>query len=110
MLTAPIPATRKVLAGAGMKMEDLDFVEVNEAFASIPLAWRDGLEVDHAWFDERVNPRGGAIAIGHPVGASGVRLMLSLLGTLEQHGARFGLQTMCEGMGLANAPVIERIA
>ncbi len=110
MLTGPIPSTKKVLAKTGLDLKDIDFVEINEAFASVVLAWKKELGIDDAWFDERVNPRGGAIALGHPLGASGARLMTTLLHTLEDTGSRFGLQTMCEGGGLANATIIERIA
>ncbi|MBM4364399.1 MAG: acetyl-CoA C-acyltransferase, partial [Deltaproteobacteria bacterium] len=110
MLTAPIPATRRVLERAGMRLDEMDAVEINEAFASVVLAWKRELGIDGAWFEEHVNPRGGAIALGHPVGASGARLMTTLLHHLEQTGGRFGLQTMCEGGGLANATIIERIA
>ena len=105
MLTAPIPATRRVLAKAGMKISDIDHFEVNEAFASVPLAWQREFDVDPA----RLNPRGGAIALGHPLGASGGRLMTTMLHALEQSGGRFGLQTMCEAGGLANATIIERL-
>jgi acetyl-CoA acyltransferase len=109
MLTAPIPATRKALERAGLRLDDIDAVEINEAFASVVLAWKQELGIDDAWFDERVNPSGGAIALGHPLGASGARLMTTLLHTLEQRGGRYGLQTMCEGGGLANATIIERL-
>jgi acetyl-CoA acetyltransferase family protein len=109
MLTAPIPATRKVLARAGLDLNDIDVVEINEAFATVVLAWKKELEVDDAWFERNVNPNGGAIAIGHPLGASGARLMTTLLHELERRGARYGLQTMCEGGGMANATVIERL-
>jgi acetyl-CoA acetyltransferase family protein len=105
MLTAPIPATRRVLAKAGMKISDIDHFEVNEAFACVPLAWQREFDVDPA----RLNPRGGAIALGHPLGASGGRLMTTMLHALEQSGGRFGLQTMCEAGGLANATIIERL-
>lgn len=105
MLTAPIPATRRILERAGMSVDQIDHFEVNEAFASVPLAWLRELQAD----PERLNPRGGAIALGHPLGASGVRLMTAMLNGLEQTGGRFGLQTMCEGGGLANATIIERI-
>ena len=105
MLTAPIPATRRVLAKAGLTVEDIDQFEVNEAFASVPLAWLGELHAD----PDRLNPRGGAIALGHPLGASGTRLMASLLNGLEQSGGRYGLQTMCEAGGQANATVIERL-
>jgi acetyl-CoA acetyltransferase len=88
-----------------MSVDQIDHFEVNEAFASVPLAWLRELQAD----PERLNPRGGAIALGHPLGASGVRLMTAMLNGLEQTGGRFGLQTMCEGGGLANATIIERI-
>jgi len=105
MLTAPMPATRRVLAKAGMTVDDIDQFEVNEAFAPVPLAWLQELKADPA----RLNPRGGAIALGHPLGASGTRLMASLLNGLEESGGRFGLQTMCEAGGQANATIIERL-
>ena len=105
MLTAPIPATRRILAKAGMAADQIDHFEVNEAFASVPLAWAREFPVDPA----RLNPRGGAIALGHPLGASGARLMTTMLNGLEQTGGRFGLQTMCEAGGMANATIIERI-
>ncbi len=105
MLTGVIPATAKLLARAGLTLADIDFFEVNEAFASVVLAWAREVGADL----DRVNVRGGAIAIGHPLGASGARLMASLLGTLEEHGARYGLQLMCEGGGMANATLIERL-
>jgi acetyl-CoA acyltransferase len=110
MLTGPIPATQKALDRSGLTLKDIDFVEINEAFASVVLAWKKELGIDDAWFDEKVNPRGGAIALGHPLGASGARLMTTLLNTLEQEGGRYGLQTMCEGGGLANATIIERLS
>ncbi len=109
MLTGPIPSTRNVLEKTGLDLRDIDFVEINEAFASVVLAWKKELGIDDAWFDEKVNPRGGAIALGHPLGASGARLMTTLLHTLEDSGSRYGLQTMCEGGGLANATIIERL-
>ena len=110
MLTGPIPATKKALARADLELEkDIDVVEINEAFASVVLAWKKALEVDDAWFEERVNPNGGAIALGHPLGASGARLMITMLHELERRGGRYGLQTMCEGGGLSNATVIERL-
>jgi acetyl-CoA acyltransferase len=105
MLTAPIPATRRALAKAGLKASDIDHFEVNEAFASVPLAWMRDIGAD----PERLNPRGGAIALGHPLGASGGRLMTTMLHALEQTGGRYGLQTMCEAGGLANATIIERL-
>lgn len=105
MLTAPIPATAKVLGRAGLDIDDLDAYEVNEAFASVPLAWQAELHAD----PERLNPRGGAIALGHPLGASGTRLLTTLVNHLEATGGRYGLQTMCEAGGLANALVVERV-
>ncbi|MDA2954881.1 MAG: thiolase family protein, partial [Actinomycetota bacterium] len=105
MLTAPIPATKKVLERAGLKLDDIDLVEINEAFASVVLAWEKEMHPDM----ERVNVNGGAIALGHPLGASGTRLMTTLLNELERTGGRYGLQTMCEGGGLANATIIERL-
>jgi acetyl-CoA acyltransferase len=105
MLTGPIPATEKVLQKAGMKIGEFDHFEVNEAFAPVPLRWRDHFEADL----EKVNPRGGAIALGHPLGASGGRLMGSMVNGLEESGGRYGLQTMCEAGGMANATIIERI-
>jgi acetyl-CoA acetyltransferase family protein len=105
MLTAPIPATRKVLAKAGLSIEDIDLVEINEAFASVVLAWEKEFHPDM----NRVNVNGGAIALGHPLGASGARLMTTLLNELERTGGRYGLQTMCEGGGMANATILERL-
>ncbi len=105
MLTGPIPATRAVLERAKLAMDDIDLVEINEAFASVPLAWEKELHPDMA----RVNVNGGAIALGHPLGASGVKLMTTLVHELERTGGRYGLLTMCEGGGLANATVIERL-
>ena len=105
MLTAPIPATVKALAKAGLTMDDIDLVEINEAFASVVLAWEKELHADMS----KVNVNGGAIALGHPLGASGARLMTSLLNELERTGGRYGLQTMCEGGGMANATIIERL-
>ncbi|MCB0986698.1 MAG: acetyl-CoA C-acetyltransferase [Microthrixaceae bacterium] len=105
MLTAPIPATRYALERSGMTMADIDAVEINEAFASVVLAWAKELEPDMA----TVNPNGGAIALGHPLGATGARLMTTLLNHLEQTGGRYGLQTMCEGGGQANVTIIERL-
>jgi acetyl-CoA acyltransferase len=109
MLTAPIPATRKVLERSGLKLEDMDVVEVNEAFASVALAWQREFGVPQSWFDEHVNPNGGAIAIGHPLGASGGRIFTTMLHELERRGGRYALQTMCEGGGLSNATIIERL-
>ncbi|EGD44079.1 3-ketoacyl-CoA thiolase (thiolase I, acetyl-CoA transferase) [Nocardioidaceae bacterium Broad-1] len=105
MLTGIIPATQKVLQKAGLSIDDIDAFEVNEAFASVVLAWQKETGADLA----RVNINGGAIAIGHPLGGSGARLMTTLLSNLEQTGGRFGLQVMCEAGGLANAAIIERI-
>jgi acetyl-CoA acyltransferase len=105
MLTGVIPATEKALARAGLSLADVDVVEINEAFASVVLAW--GREVDPDW--ERVNPNGGAIALGHPLGASGARIMTDLLAELERRHGRFGLQVMCEGGGMANATILERL-
>ena len=109
MLTGPIPATKKVLERTGVELKDIDLVEINEAFASVVLAWKKELGIEDTWFEDRVNVHGGAIALGHPLGASGARLMATLLNTLEQRGGRYGLQTMCEGGGLANATLIERL-
>ena len=105
MLTAPIPATAKVLERAGMTIDQMDLIEINEAFASVVLAW----EKEHHPDMSKVNVNGGAIAIGHPLGCSGARLMTTLLNELERTGGRFGLQTMCEGGGRANATIIERL-
>lgn len=105
MLTAPIPATQRVLAKAGLKIDDIHHYEINEAFASVPMAWQKELNVD----GERLNPRGGAIALGHPLGASGIRLMTTMLHALEDSGQRYGLQSMCEAGGMANATIIERL-
>ena len=109
MLTGPIPATRRVLERVGLSLADMDAIEINEAFASVVLGWKKALVIDDAFFDERVNPNGGAIALGHPLGASGARLMTTLLYELERRGGRYGLQTMCEGGGMANATIIERL-
>jgi acetyl-CoA acyltransferase len=105
MLTAPIPATAKALAKAGLSIGDMDLVEINEAFASVVLAWEKEFHPDM----EKVNVNGGAIALGHPLGCSGAKLMATLLNELERTGGRYGLQTMCEGGGLANATIIERM-
>ncbi len=105
MLTAPIPATKRVLERAGLTMDDIDLIEINEAFASVVLAWEKELHPDMS----KVNVNGGAIALGHPLGASGARLMTTLLCELERTGGRYGLQTMCEGGGMANATIIERL-
>jgi acetyl-CoA acyltransferase len=105
MLTAVVPATRKALARGGLSIDDIDAYEVNEAFAPVPLVWAHELNADPA----KLNPRGGAIALGHPLGASGVRILATLVNHLEQSGGRYGLMTMCEAGGLANATVIERL-
>jgi len=105
MLTGPIPATHKVLAKAGLSISDIDAIEVNEAFAPVPLAW----QAEFGVAEDRLNPCGGAVALGHPLGASGVRLMTTLLHHLERTGGRYGLQTMCEAGGMANAAIIERL-
>jgi acetyl-CoA C-acetyltransferase len=105
MLTAPIPATRHAFEKTGMTVDDIDLVEINEAFASVVLAWERELDVDHA----KVNVNGGAIALGHPLGATGARLMTTLLHELERTGGRYGLQTMCEGGGQANVTILERL-
>ena len=110
MLTGPIPATRKALDRAGLSIEDVDAVEINEAFASVVLAWKKELALTDDFFEGRVNTRGGAIALGHPLGASGARLMTTLINVLEERGGRYALQTMCEGGGLANATVLERLS
>jgi acetyl-CoA acyltransferase len=105
MLTGPIPATKKVLDRAKLRLDDIDLVEINEAFASVVLAWEKDLHPDM----DKVNVNGGAIALGHPLGASGTKLLATLLNELERTGGRYGLQTMCEGGGLANATIIERL-
>ncbi|AEG49779.1 acetyl-CoA acetyltransferase [Sphingobium chlorophenolicum L-1] len=105
MLEEPIAATRKALTRAGMKLEDIDLFEVNEAFASIPMAWLQAIGADPA----RVNVNGGAIALGHPLGATGTKLMATLVHALKARGLRFGLQTMCEGGGIANVTIVEAL-
>jgi len=105
MLEAPIPATERALKKAGMKIDDIDLFEVNEAFASVPLAWLQATGAD----PERLNVNGGAIALGHPLGGSGTKLMTTLLHALHQRGGRYGLQTMCEGGGMANVTIVERL-
>ena len=106
MLTGPIPATAYAMQKAGMSLgRDIDFVEINEAFASVVMAWLKETDYDPA----RTNPLGGAIALGHPIGATGARLMTTLLGQLERTGTRYGLQTMCEGGGQANVTILERL-
>jgi acetyl-CoA acyltransferase len=105
MLTGPIPATEKVLAKSGLSIDDIDLIEINEAFASVVLAWEKELHPNM----DTVNVNGGAIALGHPLGGSGAKLMATLLNELERTGGRYGLQTMCEGGGMANATIIERL-
>jgi acetyl-CoA acyltransferase len=105
MLTGPIPATEKLLRRAGVALSDIDHYEVNEAFAPVPLAWQSHFDADPA----KLNPRGGAIALGHPLGCSGARLLTTMLHGLEATGGRLGLQTMCEAGGMANATLIERL-
>ena len=105
MLEAPIPGTKRALERAGMKIDDIDLYEVNEAFASVPVAWLQEIGAD----PDRLNVNGGAIALGHPLGASGTKLMTTLLGALQARGKRYGLQTMCEGGGLANVTIVERL-
>ena len=105
MLTAPIPATRRAMDKTGMNMQDIDLVEINEAFAPVPMAWMREIGYPH----QQTNVNGGAIALGHPLGATGARLMTTLLHELERSGGRYGLQTMCEGGGQANVTIIERL-
>ena len=105
MLEAPLPATKRALEKAGMKIDDIDLFEVNEAFASVPVAWLQQTGAD----PERLNVNGGAIALGHPLGASGTKLMTTLLYALKDRGKKWGLQTMCEGGGLANVTIVERL-
>jgi acetyl-CoA acyltransferase len=105
MLTGPSIASKKVLEKAGLTIDDMDTYEVNEAFAPVPMLWMDELKAD----PEKLNPNGGAIALGHPLGASGARLMITMLNELERSGGRYGLQAICEGGGMANATIIERI-
>jgi acetyl-CoA C-acetyltransferase len=105
MLTAPIPATAFALEKTGLSRQDIDVVEINEAFASVVLAWQK----EGDWDLAKVNVNGGAIALGHPLGATGCRLMTTLLHELERTGGRYGLQTMCEGGGQANVTILERL-
>jgi acetyl-CoA acyltransferase len=105
MLTGPIEATKQVLAKAGLTIEDMDTYEVNEAFAPVPMAWLEEIKAD----PKKLNPNGGAIALGHPLGATGARLMISMMHELERTGGRYGLQSICEGGGMANGTIIERI-
>lgn len=106
MLDGPIPATRRALERSGHSLDSMDLIEINEAFASVVLAWMKAVSVGH----EKVNVQGGAIALGHPLGATGVRMMTTLLGALERTGGRYGLQTMCEGGGQANVTIVERLS
>jgi acetyl-CoA C-acetyltransferase len=105
MLEAPLPATRRALEKAGMSIDDIDLFEINEAFASVPLAWLKTTGADPA----RMNVNGGAIALGHPLGSSGTKLMTTLVNALQARGKRYGLQTMCEGGGMANVTIVERL-
>jgi acetyl-CoA acyltransferase len=105
MLKGPIPVTEKIMARSGLDVKDIDLFEVNEAFASVVLAWQKEHDTDLS----KTNVNGGAIALGHPLGSSGTKLMATLLNELERTGGRYGLQTMCEGGGMANATIIERI-
>jgi acetyl-CoA acyltransferase len=106
MLTGPIEATRQVLAKAGLTIEDMDTYEVNEAFAPVPMCWLEEIKAD----PKKLNPNGGAIALGHPLGATGAKLMISMMHELERTGGRYGLQAICEGGGMANGTIIERIS
>jgi acetyl-CoA C-acetyltransferase len=105
MLEAPVPATAAALSRCGLSIDDIDLFEINEAFASVPLAWLKATQAN----PERLNVNGGAIALGHPLGASGARLLTTLVHELRRRGARYGLQSMCEGGGLANVTIIERV-
>jgi acetyl-CoA C-acetyltransferase len=105
MLEEPIEATRRALKRGGLRIEDIDVYEVNEAFAPVPLAWLREIGGD----EERLNVNGGAIALGHPLGASGSKLMATLVQALKARGGRYGLQTMCEGGGVANVTIVERL-
>jgi acetyl-CoA acyltransferase len=103
MLTAPIPATQKALAKSGLSLDEIGVFEVNEAFASVPLAWLKDVGAD----EKKLNPGGGAIALGHPLGGSGARIMTTMLHHMRHNGIQYGLQTMCEGGGQANATILE---
>ena len=105
MLTAPIPATQHAIKKSGISMADIDLVEINEAFASVPMAWLKDLDYDH----DKTNVNGGAIALGHPLGSTGTKLMTTLLHEMERREVRYGLQTMCEGGGQANVTILERL-
>ena len=106
MLTAPIPATQKALTRSGLSIDDIGAYEVNEAFAPVPLAWLADIEGADS---DRLNPHGGAIALGHPLGGSGARIMTTLIHRMQATGTRYGLQTMCEGGGMANATILELV-
>jgi len=106
MLEEPIGATRRALERAGMSIDDIDLYEVNEAFAPVPMAWMKEIGAEH----DRLNVNGGAIALGHPLGASGTKLMATLLNALKARGKRYGLQTMCEGGGIANVTIVESLS
>ena len=105
MLEAPIPATKRALDKAGLSVDDIDLFEVNEAFGSVPVAYCKELGVD----EEKINVNGGAIALGHPLGGSGTKLMATLVHALQRNGGKYGLQTMCEGGGMANVTIIENL-
>ena len=105
MLTAPIPATQKALARSGLRIDDIGAIEINEAFATVVLAWEAEIKPDM----KTVNPNGGAIALGHPLGGSGARIMTTLVHHMVDNGIRYGLQTMCEGGGMANATILELV-
>ena len=109
MLTGPIPASHKVLERAGLTIDDIDLFEINEAFSSVVAAWRREMPGDEAGLWERTNVNGGAIALGHPLGCSGAKLLTTLVHELERSGGRYGLQAICEGGGMANALIIERL-
>jgi acetyl-CoA C-acetyltransferase len=106
MLTAPIPATARAMQRSGMSLDDIDLVEINEAFAPVPMSWL----IETGYPHEKTNVNGGAIALGHPLGATGTKLMTTLLHELERTGGRYGLQTMCEGGGVANVTIIENLS
>lgn len=105
MLTAPIPASKRAVQRAGLRWDEIDVVECNEAFAPVPMAWLAEIDFPH----EQFNPNGGGISLGHPIGATGARIMTTMLNELERVGGRYGLQTMCEGGGTANVTIIERL-
>src|SRR5271154_7004717 len=105
MLEGPIPATHKILKRSGLQLDEIDLIEINEAFASVVLAWQS--VTGARW--SKVNPNGGAIALGHPLGSSGTRIMATMMNELERTRGRFGMQLMCEGGGMANATIVERL-